>query len=136
LVYQGIEISEGPRVYPVLERAAMPDKDDYYGFSGYIRSDVMENIIKSEFVFHLNLTYQCTSKDGYHLFKTEEQIRSYEDFAGTSGAPIINSKGQIVGLVSRVLPGTTSVFAFPIERCKMLMDVSIMVENLSEPPKA
>lgn len=132
--YQGFEISEGPKIYPILEHAATPDEEDYYGFSGYIRTDVIENIIRSEFVFKLNLTYQGTSEDGYHLFKTEEEIHD-EDFAGTSGAPVINSKGQVVGFVSRVLPGSKSVFAFSIDRCRMLMDVSIMMENLGVPPQ-
>jgi hypothetical protein len=120
----GHEITQGEKVFPILDHATVPTTDDYYGFFGHIRPDVFDNkVIKSEVVFHLNLTYQGTY-NRFHLFNTTEIIEDESLFEGTSGAPIINSSGQLVGLVCSFNKGTNSVFAFPIDYCKQLIDIS------------
>jgi hypothetical protein len=126
--YLGEEIDEGSKVFPVLEHATIPREDGEFGFCGFIHNQVFgEEIIKSEITFQLGLEYKGTYS-GYHLFNTPEVIKDKHEFEGTSGAPIFNQEGQLVGLVCNVLENSKSVFAFPIDYCMQLIDLAI--ENL------
>ncbi len=120
----GIEIPAGEKFMLKLDHAVLPTTDDYYGFFGHIKHDVFDNVMKSEIIFHLDLTYKGTY-NRFHLFNTTEIIEDESLFAGTSGAPIINKSGQLVGLVCSINKDTKSVFAFPIDYCKQLLDISI-----------
>lgn len=123
--YQGLEITAGQKIILNLDYTAEPNQKNYFGFFGHINHDIFaDQIIKSEVTFKLDLTYQGTY-NRFHLFNTPEEIQKKEDFAGTSGAPIIDEKGQLVALTCSVNSGTKSVFAFPISYCKQLIDISI-----------
>ena len=52
-------------------------------------------------------------------------IEDGEDYAGCSGAPILDSQGKLVGLVSSVNPGSKSIFAFSISKCRELLAAAI-----------
>ncbi|MCH8535818.1 MAG: hypothetical protein LAT51_12165 [Flavobacteriaceae bacterium] len=123
--YNGHEITEGQKIILKLDYTAKPKHDLYFGFFGHINHDIYaDKVIKSEVTFKLDLIYKGLYNK-FHLFNTQEEIKKYEDYAGTSGAPIIDEKGQFVALACSVIVGTKSVFAFPIDYCKQLMDLSI-----------
>jgi hypothetical protein len=124
-VYNGFEIEDGPRVFPALEESTTPLEKDCFGYFGYIKQEIIDDkILKAEVTFKLDLKYQGTY-NRFHLFNTPEEIRKKEDYEGTSGAPIFNSDGQLVGLVCSVNEGSKSLFAFPIDYCRSLIDISI-----------
>jgi hypothetical protein len=124
--FMEMPISGGSKIILNLDHAVEPEADDYFGFFGQIQHDVFdEKLIISKGTFKLDLVYTGTSRDGYHNFLYPEVIASKKAFEGTSGAPIINSKGQLVGLASSVLENTRSVFAFSIGYCKKLIDTAI-----------
>jgi hypothetical protein len=124
--YEGEKITAGQKVILNLDLADDPKSEHYFGFFGHIKHDIFDNqIIKSEVTFKLDLSFQSTTKDRFHLFHANEIIKSKKDYAGTSGAPILNQEGQLVGLACSIIVGTKSVFAFPINYCKQLIDISI-----------
>lgn len=121
----GIPITEENKVILNLDYAIDPIEGDYYGLFGHINNEVRNGmLIHSEVTFKLDLKYQGTF-NRFHLFQTPEPIRSEKEYCGTSGAPILDSEGRLVGLNCSVNVGTTSLFAFPISYCKQLIDISI-----------
>ena len=123
--YYGQEITEGQKVFLNLDYSTEPKQEDYFGFFGHIKHDIFDDqIIKSKVTFKIGLSYKGTH-DRFHLFYTPDIIKEYEDYAGTSGAPILNEEGQLVGLVCSVIKNSHSLFAFPVDYCKQLIDISL-----------
>lgn len=73
-----------------------------YGFCGLIKGQLIQNKasvgLYSHLAYYDNIRY-LESKDLYHVFYVENKNYSHEDFQGTSGAPIIDSDGNLVSLV-------------------------------------
>lgn len=123
--FNGIEITSGNKEVLNLDPKTSISAEDYFGFYGHIKPDVFGPIIRAESKFFLNLQYKGEF-NSFLLFNSEYMIQSQSEYAGASGAPILNSLGQVVGVVSSVNENSHSIFAFPIQHCKDLIQASLV----------
>lgn len=102
-----------------------PCVEDTYYVCGHTRPHIKNGIfIEYEKAFKSNLKFML--KDGDHLlFNTDEVITDYEDWAGISGAPIMNQEGKCAGIVTSVNVGSMMVWGYTVETIMMLMDMAI-----------
>lgn len=79
-----------------------PTPHKEYGFCGLINGQLIQNEtslgLYSHLAYYDNVRY-LESRDSYHVFFIENKNYSHSDFQGTSGAPIIDSDGNLVSLV-------------------------------------
>ena len=87
----------------------IPNADEEYAFAGFVNADLQNNpivntkfdkVLSQELKVYSHLKYVKSSGD-YHIFKLPNNDYESCDLQGTSGAPILDSKGNLVSLVSR-----------------------------------
>ena len=116
----------------------VPNENEEYGFAGYVNGRPEENpfvnspiktILNRDLIYHSGLKYKGIDDD-YYIFSMPNSDFDDSDFHGTSGAPIIDSKGKLVALVSRghismdeeewIIKGIAlSKFKFSLDMCFM-----------------
>lgn len=96
------------RIELVSNLTDMPTVAENYGFAGYIYGNPtlnpnvgtkFENIWNQELGYYEGLKYRESIGD-FHIFVLPNNDYEYDDFRGTSGTPILDSKGTLVALVS------------------------------------
>jgi hypothetical protein len=112
-----------------LDHNADPDKENTYGFAGYIHQQLNGLYIQREAAIKAPLTYLRT-KGEFHIFKAKKVINNREEYAGLSGAPILDFTGRIVALACMVRPGTNMIYGFSISDCIYLLDLAISAGQL------
>lgn len=101
------------RISLTSDLSILPTTHEDYGFCGLIKGSLNNTqtslALHSELAYYDNVRY-LESKDCCHVFSLENKNYSHEDFKGTSGAPITDSKGNLVSLVTsgRVSPTNPS----------------------------
>lgn len=85
----------------------------------------MENTLKH------NLKFHRTTKH-FHVFLAEEIITDAMNYKGCSGAPIIDSDGILVGLVSKIVVPSKLVYGFSIQECIKLLDIAMDTGMLTD----
>lgn len=129
LIFGEFKIDAGAKIFLNFSEAGEPEEGEYFGFFGMTRHEFTGAAMKYEPKLELGLKYKGTYEK-YHLFNTSCVIKDSKDYKGCSGAPILDSDGRLVGLVSDVIPETNSLFAFSIAECRKLLDVYIENELL------
>lgn len=96
------EFEKIDRIPLTSDLSVAPTTNEKYGFCGLIKGSLIETEtvlrLYSTLAYYDNLRY-LKSENSYHIFVLENKNYSHKDFQGTSGAPIIDSKGNLVSLV-------------------------------------
>ncbi len=109
-----------------------PTTNETYGFCGLIKGKLMENEtvlgLYSTLAYYDNLRY-LKSEKCYHIFALENKNYSHKDFQGTSGAPITDSKGNLVSLVmsgckSSTNPNEWLIYGVNLSKLSVVIDVN------------
>ncbi|MFA6400448.1 MAG: hypothetical protein WCX31_02315 [Salinivirgaceae bacterium] len=112
-----------------LDDAAVPDKDRTYSFYGKVRPDYQGIYLKMTPTLKNGLKFHRTN--GYfHMFLAPEVIKHKDDYRGCSGAPILDSEGQIVALACKIVENTKVVYGFSIQECMKLIKMTIDTNQL------
>ncbi len=53
----------------------------------------------------------------------------HEYFRGCSGAPVISSKNELIGLVCHGLPNSDKIYAISLPKMNAILDAHIMAEE-------
>jgi hypothetical protein len=64
------------------------------------------------------------------MFLAPEVIKHKDDYRGCSGAPILDSEGQIVALACKIVENTKVVYGFSIQECMKLIKMTIDTNQL------
>jgi hypothetical protein len=99
-----------------LDHNADPDKENTYGFAGYIHQQLNGLYIQREAAIKAPLTYLRT-KGEFHIFKAKKVINNREEYAGLSGAPMVR-------------PATNMINVFSKSDCIYLLDLAISAGQL------
>lgn len=126
---EGTDGEAKSKVIIPYEAIVEPDSDDHYFVYGRVKFDNRTDIDGNPYVytepkFHPDMEYLSTIQGNLHVFKATEDI-NYDEWAGISGSPVLNSQGEIVGIASAVLPGTPHMFALDIKTVRTIFDVLI-----------
>ncbi len=107
-----------------------PDKSEIYGFFGKVKPKYDdEGMLRMEPTLKNNLKYQGSDKY-FHRFIAPKIINSKEDYEGCSGAPILNSSGQLVALACKIREKTQLIYGFSAKECINLLDISIKTNQI------
>jgi hypothetical protein len=107
-----------------MEYIAEPSKEEVYGFFGRIKPKYLNGVLTLTPTLKHGLKYRRTNKD-FHIFLAPRIIVDPEDYAGCSGAPILDSDQLLVGIACVVATPSTMIYAFPISKCKELLDTAL-----------
>jgi len=66
------------------------------------------------------------TKNNLFLFSTRAPYRTYKDYIGCSGAPILDSQGRLVSLVVEGDKKKTGIYGFPLHTIRPALDVELL----------
>jgi hypothetical protein len=92
--------SETKRLFSKINFDKTPDINELYGFSGEIMPELIGSILMTESRTYTNLKY-IGDEDDYYIFELPFNHPGHEHFRGCSGAPILDTKGDVVALVCK-----------------------------------
>lgn len=113
---------------------AEPDVNNSYFIYGKIRPQLKGVMLHRENTLKENLKYVYKSGD-YFLLNTPDVINDITEWAGLSGSPVFDNRGNCIGVLCSISPGSNSIWVMPLEKVKLLMDIAIMQENIQQQPK-
>jgi len=100
----------------------IPNKELEYGFYGQIKGDLSGNILKWRGRLEMGMKYLGIDRE-FYLFETREKNLTDSDYEGCSGAPILDSNGELVSLVKAVDSKGGLVRGVKLSECKAFMDI-------------
>ncbi|WP_148894051.1 hypothetical protein [Geothermobacter ehrlichii] len=102
----------------------LPSKEETYGFSGQVMAEMHGNhTLATEHRVYPDLKYERT-ENGYHQFKLPFSHPGHEHFRGCSGAPILDTKGNVVALVCHGEVEKNSIYGISLARYKLALDIT------------
>jgi len=106
-----------------------PSSNDIYGFFGNVRHSYNGLYLQHVPELKNHLKYHRTTGN-FHVFLSPKIIKDKYDYKGCSGAPILDSKGNVVALASQIITGTKLIYGFSIQECMRLLKISIETKQL------
>ena len=101
-----------------------PNIDEIYGFAGQVMPEMHgETALVTEMCVYPGLKYIAT-EGKYHVFELPVPHPGHEHFKGCSGAPIIDTKGNVVALVRHGDIDRNVIFGISLNKYKIVLDVS------------
>ena len=125
LTLSGRVLSERKRAIFTSSLDSSPSKDEIYAFSGRIMPNFIKNS-KTLVVEHHTfpgLKYEKTENE-YHVFKIPVQHPGHKKFQGCSGAPIIDTKRNIVALVCSGSIEKNEIYGISLQRYKSVIEIA------------
>jgi hypothetical protein len=104
-----------------LEAAGNPDIDELYAFTGEIRPRLDSFGLVTQPVIYPGLRY-VENTGPFHMFRLPVSHPGHDDFAGCSGAPIVDTKRNLVGLVSHGSIESNAIYGIALSRYKFAVD--------------
>ena len=102
----------------------VPTASEIYGFAGQVMPEMHgSSAFVTEMCVYPGLKYVATEGD-YHVFELPVEHPGHEHFEGCSGAPIIDTKGNVVALVCNGSIERNAIFGISLSRFKLALDVS------------
>lgn len=103
----------------------IPTKEELYGFSGQILPEFISdmNTLVVEHNTYPGLTYDRTAGD-YYVFKLPVQHPGHQYFQGCSGAPILDTKGNIIALVCSGNKEHNEIYGISLNKFKVALDIT------------
>lgn len=127
--FQAFRVPYHEKIILDMDHICMPDEKERYGFYGQITPRYAgQSLIMTPTLKH-SLKYVRSNKD-FHLFASPITIKTKQEFAGCSGAPILDSQHRLVAIACEVLPKSKWIYGIPIQKCKQLIDYAITTKML------
>ena len=120
------------RISLTSDFGVLPVTHEEYGFCGLIKGSLSNTqtslALNAQLAYYDNAHY-LESKDCYHVFSLENKNYTHEDFKGTSGAPITDSKGNLVSLVTsgRISPTNPNewlIYGINLSKLSTVVDIN------------
>lgn len=124
--FMAFQVPKAEKITLDLNCTAFPDGNERYGFYGKVRHDPGPRVLKSQPTLKHSLDFH-RADDDFYIFLAPEIIVDEYDYKGCSGAPVLDSQGQLVGVASAVRPNTKMIYAFSIQKCKELIDYALQM---------
>jgi len=112
-----------------------PSAEKEYGFFGHIKPFFLKGTLKGDIletqgVFYSGLKFIRQIKN-YYEFELLNPIKDNTDFEGTSGAPIMDTDGNLVSLITHGYPDATKIYGIALANLKVGIDTTLMTEESS-----
>jgi hypothetical protein len=119
----GSVITETKRLASDIDFNITPDKNELYGFSGQVKAELAGNSLKTELRTYTDLKY-VGDEDDYYIFELPFQHPGHEHFQGCSGAPIMDTKGNVVALVCKGDIPSNRVYGISLKRYEIAINAT------------
>lgn len=121
---KGEILSEHPRGIFSPQFDIVPSTEETYGFSGQVLPEMHgSDTLATEHRVYPGLKYQGT-ENGYHSFKLPVPHPGHEHFQGCSGAPILDTRGNVVALVCYGEIESNLIYGISLAQYKMALDIT------------
>ena len=101
-----------------------PTTNEIYGFSGQVMPEMHGTAsLVTEMRVYPGLKFIGT-EDPYHIFELPVSLPGHDHFKGCSGAPILDTKGNIVALVCHGDIQRNAIFGISLKKYKVVLDVT------------
>ncbi len=111
-----------PRHVFETDLSSIPTHDQLFGFSGHVRLERHGDVgLAGELAVYPGLSF-LRSEDDFHVFKLPVPHPGHEHFQGCSGAPIVNAKRELVGIVSGGDADDDTIRGVSLTRYKYVLD--------------
>jgi hypothetical protein len=119
-----VRIPYGPKNYLTVDEDFQIDEDEVFSFFGRIKPIFSKGKLEFQEALYLGLTFKGF-KDPFFELDLGGQIKDFNRFRGCSGAPILDSEGRLVALVTHGPKNnhSTSVFGFRFDYVKQYIDL-------------
>lgn len=129
--FSDFTVASGDKLVITTTLTETPNTDDVYGFFGRIKAKpIISNtqlVLSSQEVFYSGLKF--TRKVGhYYEFQLPNTIKSHTDFQGTSGAPIMDTNGKLVSLITHGYEGADKIYGIALSDFKSGVEAMILTE--------
>jgi len=119
----GIILSERAREVFQPDFSLQPDTNEIYGFAGQVMPEIFGTTLVTEMRVYPGLKFVGT-EDSYYIFELPVPHPGHEHFKGCSGAPIIDTKGNIVALVCHGDIDCNAIYGISLAKYKGILDVT------------
>lgn len=126
LKLDSIVIDEGPKQIIYENEIISPVGDDSYGCFGRIYQN--KNGEKIHYKYIENIKFSFSDGD-YDYFEIPEDIEDDNNFIGISGSPILNKRGNLVGLVKGKGGTKFMLKSVPIRNLLFVLDIENQQNN-------
>lgn len=113
-----------------LENIGIPNTNENYSFYGETKTKINLHEKIYSFTPKMVVDLKFLKKfDDFYVFKLNHIIKDEQeakDYKGCSGAPILNSEGNIVSLITHCKPNTPWIFGINLEKYKLAIDIDIL----------
>lgn len=110
-----------------LKFPCQPKIEEHYGFSGLIKGVVEKHphalIFASESQIYDGLKYIETRDDDVFVFSMPEVHPGHEEFKGCSGAPIIDSQGTAIALLTGGCTARNEIYGVSLESYRVVLEL-------------
>lgn len=104
----------------------VPSKDERYGFAGHVKPNLQkqssQTALMTEFKVYHDLSF-VKKEDHFYIFKLPMKYSGHADFKGCSGAPIIDTKGNVVALVCKGNAGSDEIYGIALKDYQIPLDI-------------
>ncbi len=116
-------ISEKKRLDSNIDFNIHPNNSEFYGFSGQVMPELAGNCLITELRTYTKLKFIGDEED-YYVFELPFQHPGHEHFKGCSGAPIIDTKGNLVALVCKGDITTNRVYGVSLKKYEVAINAT------------
>lgn len=134
---EGMQVINGPTIpagldmIPIpLEAVIEPEVEDWYICYGHTNFGLAEDGVhlKWDTTIHEEMKYRCDCGDYYVL--TPAEVIVNKDWEGISGAPVLNQKGGLLGILCGGTPDANEIFVLNMKAVLSLIDSTMRIEEI------
>jgi hypothetical protein len=125
----GIRIKRGFKKTISTTLTDLPDSNETYGFTGRVNPQPFKQFVQFSHVFHSGLRF-VNQYGNFHKFELRYPISYDYHFKGTSGAPIVDSKGKLVALVSYGYVGQKYLYGVALSQVRAGIEAAILAGSI------
>jgi hypothetical protein len=120
----GVVMSDEPKLTLESDLSLSPDPSGKYGFWGLTRQTFDSHNLVAAPKLELGMKFAQTEGDRF-FFKTCQPYKTYKDYYGCSGAPILASDGKLVSMVVEGDKRKTGIYGLDLRNYRCVLDVEI-----------
>jgi hypothetical protein len=127
---QGAIAHDEPKIILDSDLSVQPDLNEEYGFWGCTHHSYNTHDLQIVPKHETGMKFKEVKND-FLFFTTKLPYKSYKDYVGCSGAPILDSHGRLVSLVVEGDKKKTGIYGLPLYDLRPFLDVEIQQSQLA-----
>lgn len=120
----GAILTDEPKLILESDLSLSPDTSVEYGFWGLTRQTFDSRHLVSTPKLELGMKFRRPEGDRF-FFTTQKPYKTYKDFYGCSGAPILTNEGELLSLVVEGDKRKTGIYGLDLRNYRFALDVEI-----------